>query len=144
MSGPPQEDSRQHQKDEKGEDLEGQAGEEDVIRCGRVFPVRFRLANQSCAGDLHACGDDIADDEYDEDEARRERCELAAQPIDEDGEDGVYSGGEENRRYYDEEVLYNKVYDVVGVDFWACINSSSSFGPLGEDGCIRELSILNT
>lgn len=79
--------------------------------------VRLTLADKGGAGDLRNSGDDIGDDEEPQDCFWCEDRMLAAETTNEYGEDGVDTGGEEDGRGHDEEVVEDKVYEVVGVPF---------------------------
>lgn len=50
---------KEDDEDEEGEDLEGQAGEEDVISRSWIFPRAFSATDESCACDLDDCGNDV-------------------------------------------------------------------------------------
>ena len=63
---PPRPDRKrreQHDKDEEGDGLEDEAGEEDVVGGGGVPAVRFGDADEGRAGDLHEGGNHVGGDE---------------------------------------------------------------------------------
>ncbi len=110
----PQENPQQHEKHPKGEYLERQTAQKDIIRRGRILPVTLGRADQRGAGNLHDRRDDIASNETPENQLGIGGRELPADGGDEDAEDGVDGGGEKDGRDDDEEVLHDEVDDVVG------------------------------
>ena len=57
------EEDEEGEVDCEGEGLDGETGEEDVVRFGGVFAVGFVAADQGGAGDLGDCAEDIDCDE---------------------------------------------------------------------------------
>lgn len=106
-----------HQDDEHAhcEDLIRQAGQENVVRGGGIFPVGFAHTDQGCACNLHDRRDRVRGDKEGQDDGRSEERILGSEPRDERGQDGVDTGGDEDRRSDDEEVVQNKVIEIVGV-----------------------------
>lgn len=104
-------------EDEEGEDLECQAGEEDVICGGWALPIAFRDADQSCPGNLHDSSDDVAGYEDGDDPLppAPQAHSLIPQRTDHGRQGRVDSGAEEHGRDDDEEVLHHEVDDAVGV-----------------------------
>lgn len=115
MTGAPEERSRDNDVDAHGEDLVSESTEKNVVGGGGVSVVRLLLADEAGAGDLGDRGDDVGDDEEPHDELGREDRVLAAETPDEHGENGVDARGEEDGRGDDEEVVENKVDQVVRI-----------------------------
>lgn len=113
-----QEDVCDDDEDEESEDLEGETGEEDVVRRAGIVSVAFCDANEGGARDLHDCCDDVAGYEDGEDDSGWEWGEFPAvwEAVDEYGEDGVDCGAEEDGCYDDEEVLEDEEGYVVRVN----------------------------
>lgn len=112
------ENAKQHDKQQETGGLEDETAKQDVVRGGGVLAVGLRDADQGGAEHLDDGGDDVAGDEDPEDGlGAQDRGVLAADDVDEDGEDGVDGGGEEDGGDDDEEVLDDEEVDAVGVDF---------------------------
>lgn len=80
------EDREDDDEEEEAEDLEGEAGEEDVVWGGGGFSVRVGDADESGTGDLDDGGEDVEGDEDGEDEFWTEGGELEAYAVDGDGD----------------------------------------------------------
>lgn len=115
----PEENGCDDDVDAHGKDLVGQAAEQDVVGRRGVLAVRLHDADEGRAGDLRNGGNDVGDDEEPENGSGRQHRVAAAalHPVDEHREDGVDAGGEEDGRGDDEEVVEDKVDEVVGVLF---------------------------
>ena len=111
------EQAQQEEKKQEGKDLEGEAGEKDIV-CGvGGSAVGLGGADEGCAGDLDDGGDDVGGDEDGDDgfAGEAQGAEVRAHVGDQGGEGGVECGGEEDGGDDDEEVLHDEVDHVVGV-----------------------------
>ena len=82
------------EEEEEGENLIGEAGEQDIIGCLRRLVVAFSVTNQCRSDNLGDGSDHIARDEKREDEflLQAERAQILAESIDQRGEDCVNGG----------------------------------------------------
>lgn len=82
------------EEEEEGENLIGEAGEQDIIGCHRGLVVAFGATDQSGPGNLGDGSDHIARDEKKENDflLQAEGAQILAEGVDQRGENGVDGG----------------------------------------------------
>ncbi|KAJ8112176.1 hypothetical protein OPT61_g5397 [Boeremia exigua] len=118
-TGAPNEETEQNDEDEKGNGLEHQACQQDVIWIRWVPAVGVGDSDQCGPYDLDHCRDDVARDEDPENQLGAERSVAGAVwgGADQDGEHCVNGGCEEDRCDDNKEVLDHEVGDAIRVAF---------------------------
>lgn len=117
FAGARQKDTKQDEENEETDDLNGQAGEQDIIPCVGAAIVALGTADEGRPSDLSDGGADITSDKNPNDlaPAETERAQGLAEGGNERGQGGVDAGGEEDRRDDDEEVLDHEIGHAVGI-----------------------------
>lgn len=114
-SGSEEERAGNNDKHPHREDLVRQPTEEDVIGSRGILMLGGLGANHRRTSDLGDGSDDIRRDEEPHDELWRQEGILGAETRNERRQNGVDARGEEDGRGNDEEVVEDKVNEVVGV-----------------------------